>query len=105
MSLRSGFARLLPLAAIFGLGVGIGALLVSARPVREPEHILPRLPGDDTSVPRDDLFECTTDCAEMVCAPVHDILDADGRRWDLANVPGHELRGLRLAGAYWILAD
>jgi uncharacterized protein YjbI with pentapeptide repeats len=38
-------------------------------------------------------------------APIHDIVDAEGRLWELSDIPGHALRGLHQRHAQWANAD
>src|SRR5947208_3246063 len=108
MRTRPGFARLLPLIALTGLAAGTIALLANARHVRvEAREARVRLNLAqiraalslymNSPMSLDDL----TTGSIPIPRPCSDIRDADGRRWELADIPGHTLRGLDLRGAEW----
>lgn len=59
--------------------------LIQARPVRDPLQVWASPGYKPPHIP----------------IPNHHIRDAQGRLWDLANIPGHTLRGLELARADW----
>jgi hypothetical protein len=92
MHTRPGFARLRPLLAIAALAASTAALLACERPQPRPPQPIARM----VAVPYDG------GCSEVPGpVPAHGILDADGRRWELADMPGHVLAGLDLRGAEW----
>jgi hypothetical protein len=88
-----GFARLLPLTALTGLAAGTIALLSSTRTVQAPalQYLPPlifsRLDGGCSEVPAP--------------VPTHGVAAADGRAWELADMPGHSIRALNLRNAEW----
>src|SRR5690349_15630399 len=93
MQRRPGFARLLPFLALTGLAAGTLALLASARPVQAPTPMMPR-------------DGCRDDCFDLPApVPAHGIVDAEGRAWELADIPHHVLIGLDLRNAEWFGAD
>jgi len=94
-----GFARLLPLLALTGLAAGTITLLASARPVLAPQRRVLRL-THIRPVP------CVGGCPG-VSAPVPslNIVDARGKAWDLADLPGHVLYRLDLRYAQWAGVD
>jgi hypothetical protein len=92
---RKGIARTMPLLVITGLAAAIFAVLVSARPVMAPP---PAVVAPPTNVKIDD-------CSELTFVPRTDISDADGRQWDLDEIPRHSVRGLDLRHAQWAGAD
>ena len=98
MRLRSGFARLLPLMVLAGLAAGTIALLASALPVQAPPPAL-----HITVNPRGVASGGCGDVSAPV--PAFGMVDADGRRWELADLPGRTLRGLDLHGAQWAGVD
>lgn len=98
MRARPGFARLLPLLALTGLAAGTITLLASARPVHAP---------NPPTVIRLNPWGIAGGgcCAVSAPTPAHGIADADERRWELADIPGHTLRGLDVHGAQWAGVD
>jgi hypothetical protein len=96
MLIRPGFARLRPLIAIAALAAGTVALLACERPEpRPPQPISGML-----AVPYDG------GCSDVPApVPAHGIVDADGRRRNLADIPGHFVSGLDLRHAEWFGAD
>jgi hypothetical protein len=99
MQRRLGFARLLPLMVLSGLAAGTFALLASALPVQAPRQPPTVITVNPRGIP---LGDCR---GAYSPAPAHGIVDADGRCWELADIPGHTLRGLDVHGAQWSLAD
>jgi hypothetical protein len=102
MRRRSGFARLRPLIAIAALAAGTVALLASARTAQEPMTLIiaPPFPVEPT------LSRPDGGCSDAYPPdPAHGVVDADGRRWELADMPGHTLRGLDLRNAVWVEVD
>jgi hypothetical protein len=84
----------MPLVALTGLAAGTIALLASARPVREPKGGFERCPPS-----RPKMIEASDP------VPARGIIDADGRRWSLADLSGDTLRGLNLRNARWAGVD
>jgi hypothetical protein len=98
MHARSGFARLLPLLAFTGLTAGTLALLASAGPVQAPMTVVMGRPFavEPSNVGQDG------GCSDVPApVPSHGIRDARGRLWELGDIPGREVKGLKLAGAEW----
>jgi hypothetical protein len=97
MLARSGFARLRPLIAMTALAAGTMALLACERP--EPRPPVPRpvsLTSCLATVPYDG------GCSRVPApVPSHGIRNARGRLWELGDIPGREVKGLKLAGAEW----
>jgi hypothetical protein len=93
---RHGIARTMPLLVLTGFAASTFAVLCCARPVMEPASARVALP---TAVSLDD------DCSEARAVPRTGIQDADGRLWDLEDIPGQKVRGLDLRGAQWQGAD
>jgi hypothetical protein len=97
MKSRPGFARLLPLIALTGPAAGTLALLACERP--EPWPPAPRPPS---------LTQCLATvpvdggCSEVPApVPSRRIVNAGGQLWELADIPRHEVKGLKLAHAEW----
>jgi hypothetical protein len=96
---RPGFARLLPPTAIAGLAAGTVLLMARIGPAHAPlcveePVVLVACRGDDP-----------WGCGLADAAPAHGIMDAAGRAWDLADIPGHTIRGLHLQNARWREVD
>jgi Pentapeptide repeats (8 copies) len=74
--------------ALTGLAAGSIAVLASARPVQAPAFqyaptlMVSHYEGGCSDVPAP--------------APSHGIVDAEGRRWELSDMPGRPLRGFDL---------
>jgi hypothetical protein len=95
MQRRRGFARLLPLTVLTGLAAGTVALLACERPEPRP----PR-PASLTycfgAVPDDG--GCSDTSARW---PSCDIVDSDGGRWCLSEIPAQMVVGIHVGGAEW----
>lgn len=94
----------MPLAVLTGLATGSFALLGSARPVRAPARVPVVSCGADES------HYCggrQNNLTQLFLTPVpsHGIVDADGRTWDLVDIPGQTLRGLDLRNTEWVCVD
>jgi hypothetical protein len=98
MLARCGFARLRPLIATAGLSAGTVALLACERP--EPRPPTP-LPVDHwVAVPYDG------GCSEVPApCPSSGIMDANGRRCELADIPTQFIAGVDLRNAEWFGAN
>jgi len=91
MRSRPGFARLRPLVAATALAAGAIILL----PFATVTHCRTVRAGRPVA----GFFEV------LAPVPAHDIVDANGQRWELADIPGHHLQGLYLSGAEWAGID
>jgi uncharacterized protein YjbI with pentapeptide repeats len=92
---RHGIARTMPLLVLTGFVAAVFAVLSCARPAMAPARAAVAPP---TNVKIDD-------CSEETFVPRTGIPDADGRLWDLDEIPGHTVRELDLRHAMWAGAD
>lgn len=99
MQPRPGFARFHPLLEIAVLVAAVIALRWCERPEPRPPQPVPHLTH---ILPARDDGGCSNVPAPV---PAHGIVDAEGRAWDLADIPGHTLRGLDLRNAEWAGVD
>jgi hypothetical protein len=102
MQPRSGFARLRPLIMLAGLAAGTVALLACERPVQAPRRqgqVIRCIPVA-RSVPSDG---GRSDVPTLF--PAHGLVDAEGRSWELPDIPNRQLDGLDLRNAEWCGVD
>jgi hypothetical protein len=102
MRSRSGFARLLPLMALTGMAAGTLALLACDRPRPAPMLVITEKPIPIQPIPTGQHDGCWDAPARLLS---HGIVDAEGRFWDVAEIPAHTVRGVDVGNAEWAGVD